>query len=292
MDSYLKIGKTPASLNRLNEVPVSDALIANEDHPGLKLRDKQIKRAIWANMALKGAEFVKCDFSHTIFVNCYFRGASLQDCDFTGCKFVDCNFAASSIIRCQLPYSKWEKTDISRSTLLGNLPTEANLAQKVLIQLRLNASSIGEYDDARHYLYEGEKRSRTHFIEIMKCRQDYYRGKYALSLDRLLAPFRYLRSLSNKVLWGYGERPLLLSLWGLVFVFGFGIIHTRVNESIGLWEGFKLSLGAFVSAISLPIETPTSPSLNLLHLVESLFGLVYIAFLAASLHRRVSTRRD
>ena len=290
MDSYLEIGKTRASLAKPDEVPDRDAFIANEDQPSLTLDSKSIQRAIWVNLALKGATFVKCDFSHTIFINCYFRGATLKDCNLTGCRFVDCNFTSSSILGCQLPYSRWEKTDILRSTLLGNLPKEANLAQKLLIQFRLNASSIGEYDDARHYLYEAEKRSREHFVEVMKCRQDYYRDKYALSLDRLLAPFRYLRSLSNKVLWGYGERPLLLSLWGLVVILGFGIIRTCADVSIGLWEGVKLSLGAFVSA--LPVGVPTTPSLNTLRLIESFFGLVYIAFLAASLHRRVSTRRD
>ena len=33
-------------------------------------------------------------------------------------------------------------------------------------------------------------------------------------------------------------------------------------------------------------------SINTLVTIESLFGLVFIAFLAASLHRRISTRRD
>ena len=290
MDNYLLIGKTQASLAEPGEVPNSDAFVANEDLPCVKLQNKIIKRSVWVNMSLKRAQFVKCDFSYTTFINCYFRGALVQDCDFTGCRFVDCNFASSSILRCNLSYSRWEKTDIRRSTLLGNLPAEANLAQKVLIQLRLNASTIGEYDDARYYLYEAEKRSRAHLVEIMKCRQDYYRDKYALSLERLLAPLRYVRSLSNKMLWGYGEHPLLLSLWGLLLIFGFGIIHACGDDSIGLWEGVKLSFGAFVSA--LPGESQASPSLSIWRLIESLLGVVYIAFLAASLHRRVSTRRD
>ena len=187
-------------------------------------------------------------------------------------------------------YTRWDRTEIRRGTLLANLPTEANLAQKVLMQLRLNASSVGEYDDARYYLYEAEKRSRAHFAEIIKCRQPYYRGKYAVSTDRAMAPVRYLRSLSNHVLWGYGERPLLLSFWGLVLIVGFGVIHASGEESMDLWSGIKLSLGSFASVV--PGMGQPGQTLSIWRLLESLLGIVYIAFLAASLHRRVSTRRD
>ena len=290
MDDYLLIGKTRASLDKPSELPRRDALVANEDRPCLKLQNKSTQRAIWVNVSLKQAKFDKCDFSHTIFINCYFRGARFRDCNFTGCRFIDCNFQSSTIHRCNLQYSRWEKTDIARSTLLENLPAEPNLAQKLLIQLRLNASSIGEYDDARYYLYEAEERSREHFVEIIKCRKDYYRDKYSISLDRIIAPFRYVGSLLNKVLWGYGERPLVLSRNGLLLILGFGIIHSYTDDSMDISSGIKLSLGAFVSA--LPGVDPATSDVSFWLLIESLFGIVYIALLAASLHRRISTRRD
>ena len=290
MDDHLLIGKTQASLADVDEAPEKDAFVANEDHEGLRLRNSVQQRWVWVSVSAKGARFVNCDFSYTTFANCYFRGASFEDCDFTGCRFVDCNFSTATIVGCRLRYTRWDRTEIRKGTLLANLPSEANLAQKVLMQLRLNASSIGEYDDARYYLYEAEKRSRVHFVEIIKCRQDYYRDKYAVSVDRLLAPLRYARSLANHLLWGYGERPLLLSLWGLLLVIGFGVIHAYGEESIGLWSGIKLSLGSFASVVS-GAGQPDQP-LSIWRLLESLLGIVYIAFLAASLHRRVSTRRD
>ena len=290
MYDYLLIGKTPASLGESDELPPRDALVANEDRPGLVIQNRNIHRAIWVNVSLKEAKFYKCDFSHTIFVNCYFRGACFRDCNFTGCKFIECNLRSSSILQCNLQYSKWEKTDVARSTLLGNLPAEPNLAQILLIQLRLNAASIGEYDDARYYLYEAEKRSREHFVEIIKCRKDYYKKKYSISQDRFVAPFRYVGSLINKVLWGYGERPLLLCMNGVLLILGFGLIHAYSTESMDILSGIKLSLGAFVS--TLPGVQPEVTNVSVLLLIESLFGLVYIAFLAASLHRRISTRRD
>ena len=201
MSDYLLAGKVPATLGNPGQIADRDASIVNEDaselEKRLELRDKKIRHSVWVNVSLKQAKFLKCDFSHAIFINCYLRGAQFTDCDFTGCRFVECNFRSSSVARCNLQYTRWEKTHIRRSTLLGNLPAQANLAQELLIQLRLNASSIGEYDDARYYLYQAEKRSREHFVEIIRCREDYYRDKYAVSLDRVSAPFRYVRSLAR-----------------------------------------------------------------------------------------------
>ena len=287
-------GKSPATLRDPSEIADRHASIVNEDasdlEKGLEFRDKKILQSVWVNVSLKKAKFLKCDFSHAIFFNCYFRGAQFTDCDFTGCRFVGCNFRSSSVTRCNLQYTRWEKTHIRRSTLLGNLPRQANVAQELLIQLRLNASSVGEYDDARYYLYQAEKRSREHFVEIIRCREDYYRDKYAVSLDRISAPFRYIRSLVNWLLWGYGERPLVLTLNGLLFLTALGLIRVCGDSSVDIWHAFKASLAAFVGLGLTDVEKGEPP--NIWALAQSLFGLLYIAFLAASLHRRVSTRRD
>lgn len=226
--------------------------------------------------------------SYSTFVNCYFRGAHFKGCDFTGCRFIGCNFRSSAVQDCDLRYTKWDRTDIPRSTLLGNLPAQPNLAQEVLIQLRLNATSVGEYEDARQFLYEAEKRSRKHFVEIMRCREDYYRDKYSMSPTRLVAPVRYLKSLVNKLLWGYGEQPLRLTVNGLLATLVVGLLRALGEESVGVWEAFRLSFAAFVSAPT----AGTGGAPTMWALTQSLIGVVYIAFLAASLHRRVSTRRD
>ena len=277
-------------LGEPRKLPERDACFVNEDEPELVLENRPVQRAVWVNVSLKEAKFVKCDFSYSVFINCYFRGASFADCDFTGCRFADCNFASSSMHGCRLHYSRWERTEIERGTLLDNLPSEGNLAQKLLIQLRLNAASVGEYDDARCYLYESEKRSREHYLEILKCRKDYYRKKYQWSTARLLAPMHYARSWTNWALWGYGERPVRLSLNGLILIVCFGVVHALLDDSIGLWAGIMMSFGAFVSMV--PSVGPAPDRATVLELTESLLGIIYIAFLAASLHRRVATRRD
>lgn len=122
MDDYLTIGKTHGTLRKPEDLAVRDACIVNEDSPGVELRSRRVQRAVWVNVSLKESTFLECDFSYTMFVNCYFRGTFFEDCDFTGCRFVDCNFYGSSMRGCRLRYSRWEKTEIARSTLLDNLP--------------------------------------------------------------------------------------------------------------------------------------------------------------------------
>ncbi|MCY4014652.1 MAG: pentapeptide repeat-containing protein [Gammaproteobacteria bacterium] len=288
MSDYLSIGKSHGSLADIDGIAESDALIANETPKGMEMSGRVVQRSVWTDVSLLQANVAKCDFSYSTFVNCYFRGARFRGCNFTGCRFIGCNFRSSAIQDCDLRYTKWDRTDIPRSTVLGNLPAQPNLAQEILIQLRLNATSVGEYEDARQFLYEAEKRSREHFVAVMKCRDDYYRGKYSVSLARVAAPFRYLKSLLNKLLWGYGEQPLRLTVNGLLATLVLGLLRALGDEPIDIWEAFRLSVAAFVSAPAAGAgEAPSvwAP-------IQSLIGVVYIAFLAASLHRRVSTRRD
>ncbi len=290
MHDYLLAGKEPASLDGPAEVPIRDALIVNNDAPEKRLASRTMHRGIWINTSMKEAKFESCDFSHTIFINCYFRGACFTDCTFTGCRFVDCNFSAATLVGCKLTYTRWEKTDIPRTALLDNLPIEANLAQKLLIQLRLNSTSTGEFDDARFYLYEAEARSRQHYKEIFLCRTDYYRRKYRKSAGaRIAAALRYARSHADRMIWGYGERPLRLSLNTLLLVFAFGTVYAVVAP-VDWWEGIRLSFQAFVNLGT--SEVDGAGNLSSWLVAESFLGVVYIAFLAASLHRRVATRRD
>ena len=288
MNDYLSIGKSRGSLTDIDSIAPRDALIANETPDGFKISGRVVQRSVWVDVSLMQAKVEKCDFSYSTFANCYFRGAHFRGCDFTGCRFIGCNFRSSALEDCNLRYTKWDRTDIPRSTLLGNLPAQPNLAQQVLIQLRLNATSVGEYEDARQFLYEAEKRSRKHFVEVMRCREDYYRRKYSTSLARVAAPFRYLKSLLNKLLWGYGEQPLRLTVNGLLATLVLGLVRALGNEPFDVSEAFRLSVAAFVSAPA--AGAGGAPSMWAL--IQSLIGVVYIAFLAASLHRRVSTRRD
>jgi len=301
MRDYLTDGKIKGELDPYN-AHESDAFIANEVRDRLHLTRKTLRRGVFINLALKEADIEECDFSYSVFVNCYFRGAKFRGCNFTGCKFYECNFRSASIVDCKLLYTKWKETFIQKDIVLANLPSYPNVAQELLINLRMNAASIGEYDDARAYLYESESLSRDHLRKIVTGYSDYYK-KYRL-WDRVRALFTLGGSYVERFFWGYGERPLtllvsatvIISIFAVIYLakmpLSFGFINSDSNILSALFQAAKFSALVFASNIPEGISQPQYQAISTLMTIESLFGLVFIAFLAASLHRKISTRKD
>lgn len=301
MRDYLTGGKQKATLQPYNAAD-NDAYIENEHHDRLCLSKKRLQRAVFINVALKEADISDCDFSYSIFINCYLRAAKFRGCNFTGCRFYECNFRSASLIDCKLHYTKWKETHIRKDTVLANLPSYPNVAKELLINLRMNAATIGEYDDAKYYLYESEALSRTHLLNIIKHYSDYYR-KYSI-WDRVKAFFSLVTSCIERFFWGYGEKPGTLLVSALIIVSVFATIYlAKVPRLFELRDQNPKILHAFLNAEKFSVlafagNTPHEmlgqqyQCINTLVTIESLFGLVFIAFLAASLHRRISTRRD
>jgi Pentapeptide repeats (8 copies) len=300
MKDYLTEGKKKGSLEPY-DVPEDEAYLANEVHDNLCLIRKNLRRGVFINLALKAAEIEECDFSFSIFINCYFRGANFRGCNFTGSKFYECNFRSATLIDCKLLYTKWKETYIGKETVLANLPSYPNVAQELLINLRMNSTSIGEYDDARAYLYESEALSRVHLRNIVTQYSQYYKKYGAWSRTRAL--FSLLQSYAERFFWGYGEKPGTLLISALAIVSAFSVIYLiKLPLLFGLDSPNPNLLDAFLQAEKLSVlafsgNTPNSifstqyQAISTLLTAESLFGLVFIAFLAASLHRKISTRR-
>lgn len=301
MKDYLTAGKRKGALAPYN-VSSENAYLVNEVHDDYSLKGKSVQRSVLIGVSLKNATIEDCNFSYTIFINCYFRGAKFQGCNFTGCKFFECNFRSASIINCQLLYSKWKETFIKKETILANLPSFDGVAQELLINLRMNASSIGEYDDAKYYLYESEALSRSHLRKIITKYSDYYK-KYS-AWNRVKAAFTLVRSYGEKFFWGYGEKPgtLLVSAFWVITLFAITYLIQEptffrnsspnsniINEFIA---AEKLSLAVFSGNTPTTLASNVAMRLSTLFIFESLFGIIFIAFLAASLHRKISTRRD
>lgn len=142
------------------------------------INHRNFSKITFANMSFKEAKFRNTDFSYCVFTNCYFRGAKFSDCNFTGAKFYDCNFREADIIESNITYTHWMNTVIKKDALMLSLPTRENEAQDVLISLRKNATSIGEYKDARKLVYSSEHQSRRHNWNKVTGANEYYRDKY------------------------------------------------------------------------------------------------------------------
>lgn len=301
MENYLTEGKSKGSLDPYS-LQENNAYLANVVHDNYEMGQKKIRRSVFINVSLKEADIQDCDFSYSVFINCYFRGARFRGCDFTGCKFYECNFRSATMVNCTLIYSKWKETFVKKDTILSNLPSFPNVAQELLVNLRMNATSIGEYDDARSYLYESESLSRTHLKNIIFGYSDYYK-KYNFR-DRLRSFFSLFISYFERFFWGYGEKPgtLLISAGVIISVFAliylikvpalFGVNSAQPDLLASFLAAGEFSILTFAS--NTPENIPNAEYLKISDImtIESLFGLVFIAFLAASLHRKISTRKD
>ncbi len=296
MTTQIFTGKTASTLSSVKAgITLNDVLIANERPAKYKLHGCSIKNSVFIGLSFKEAELTDCDFSHSIFIDCYFRGAEFRGCNFTGCKFVECNFRSASFVNCSFIYSTWKETHVRREAMLANLPSWPNVAQELLIALRLNAISIGEYGDARFYLYESEVLSRSQLWNIVTCYSAYYEKKYKF-LDRVKAFFQYSLSFFEKYFWGYGEQPLRLVFSGGAVVLIFAVFYCFMLKTLSaasFFTALEISLRLFTTNTPQNLDSAQiSTAASWLMSIESLFGLIFIGFLAASLHRRVATRRD
>lgn len=301
MPNYLSEGKNRGTLSPL-EVKNEDNYFVNESIDNFSIAQSSLRRSVFINISLKEAVITDCDFSYSIFINCYFRGAKFRGCNFTGCKFIEVNFRGATLVDCKLIYTKWKETYIKKESVLSNIPSAPNLAQDLLINLRMNSTSIGEFDDSKYYLNESEKFSRQHSWYIVTHYSDYYK-KYTF-FQRIKSFIELIRSHLDLRLWGYGERPFALSINGALSVAIFALIFLFKEPShFGLGTQQPSLINSAIDAIKLSILTfsGNTPStlpdevfdrIGYLLTLESLLGVVFIAFLAASLHRKISTRRD
>jgi len=302
MSSVSTVGKSLGTLKPFSATQ-TDSCFINERHDGITLSRHILHNSVFANVSLKNATFEHCDFSHTTFDDCYFRGATFRSCTFVNCRFIDCNFRAATFISCDLKYSRWAGTSVQRATLLDNLPEWPNVSHQLLLELRLNSLSVGEYDDARQYLYRSEELSRDHLWRVVTKHSTYY-SKYTFG-ERFGAFLNCLISWFENVFWGYGEKPFQLIISGAVTVSAFALTYLAyLGEMLPGWATkpvldqlaytWNLSAAIFTGAGTLSVEeiVALNTHFGAFAAMETLFGLVFIAFLAAALHRRVSTRRD
>lgn len=292
-------GKTAATLNPFT-APESDACILNERADKLKLNDQRLTHAVLVGVGLKDAKLRGLDFSHSVFVRCYFRNAELRGCNFTGCRFVECEFPNATLINCNLAYSIWKETDIEAGQILSNLPEWPNVAHKLLDSLRINSLALGNGPAARKYLLAAMRFSREHYRRIAFSPASYYRDKYKGS-HRIRGFVRWIASVAERWLWGYGESPALLFSWAAAVVAVFAVYYGAMEPGafgFGFLPFFIAARSVLrFSALTFATNTPNRVPIDALNhieaavVVESLCGIIFMGVLAAVVYRRISIRQ-
>lgn len=278
-------------------LPAEEAVATGWRQEGVQLKRRAFRFATFTRAHIKNGVIEEIDFSHARFNDCYFRQVTFRKCDFTGAVFDRCDFPHARFVECRFPYSRWFSTQVELDQLLANLPHEwPNAARDLCNSLRMNAASLGDGRAARRLLFQGMAFHRQMLWEQVRQRHSWYQVRYG-TIDKVTGGLKLLWSWIERALWGYGEKPWLVLLWGTVLTGLFAVYYSRFDLVSGAsepgvltngWEAFKFSALAFIGNVD-PAGAhgvPTGPLA-----VQGALGLVFIGVLAAAVYRWISIRQ-
>ncbi len=190
-------------------------------------------------------KFINVSFMQSIICECHFRKSTFRNCDFTGANISNTNFQGADFIGCTFDYTTFTGTHINTIPLRRNLPNRENLKVQLAKSLRLNYTSIGDYDGVNFAINIEIAATLEHLKKAAFSKEAYYRGKTEFSgFGRLLHGAKYFYYLFLDLLWGNGEKPLrmfisiplLLTLLSLIFSCSLNIsILTSIKETISIF---------------------------------------------------------
>ena len=177
------------------------------------------------DVSLNGARFKGCALGLSSFVDAYLRGVEVVDCDMHGCTFTRSILQKMRFKRTDLKYSSWTGCAIDIAAFPEELEEERKgafaAARDVYKALRLDLNAAGDTAGASWAAYRQQQLARR-------------------ELKASGRRMRYLLSLTLDALWGYGERPLRLLAFSLVFCVIWALLYfvsgLHVNgQCVAVW---------------------------------------------------------
>lgn len=206
--------------------------------------NREVHDSIFEDMGFKESVFSECNFSHNTFINCYFKKVQMWDVNFTGSRFINCNFDEAEISHSSFIYCSFENCFIPYQAMVENLPTEANLRERLCRNLSIESLNSGNDKDYKMYFYDMKAAGEKNNFETFRIqRRPYYRKK---TFDQRVSAFlAFVNSKVNKYLWGYGENMGRLCFILLCIVVGFaGLFFSPFSVIMdGYGNACEVSLG-------------------------------------------------
>ena len=220
--------------------PIERVAISGVRHEKLDLRHRRFD-----DMNANKSEFYDCDFSYSIFDRAYFHLAKFTNCKFIGCRFYDSNLRGASFPGCDFKYTIFHRTLLETKEMIAILPHEPNLKRDALQNLRANAAEIGNFSSQREFVLAEIDAAINHELRALKGTEDYYRRKYQGFLPKLQAALKYLGLRFGGLLWGHGERPLMLVVSAVIFIGVLSIINSWAVLPNVTWEETRSGMNIF-----------------------------------------------
>jgi hypothetical protein len=258
-----------------------------------RIREKVLRQCFVNGVSFKATQLSDCDFFHTRFTDCYFKKASLTRVRFIDCFFERCDFDGAAFSSCGFEYSEFRDCRVDYEQIQDCLPQWQNVLFRLARSLRVNARSMGDYEEYRKFLSLELTASEMHYKFMFTKYGGYYK-KYRPA-ERLKALWRWAAMKLDRLLWGHGEKwtrvlavaGTVIIIFALVFRYAVGIANMPHGASIWNYVAFSAS-----NFMTLPYDNaaPVGGLARFLQISEAGLGLIFFGLLVTSLYVRISKR--
>lgn len=286
------VGRTPAQIAA--PYTGAQAIYGSQLLDGSTIHNASYEHCTFANISFKKVTLQGGRFLNCVFVACYFRKAELKTSSFSACRFIDCEFPDTSFSACDFRYARFIGCCVDFNEIEHSLPQEPNLRETLAHNLAREAAKLGDAVNAQAYRLEQVSAREAHLIGAFRGSSKWYRDHYDFQA-RLGALFQLVASFLNRLLFGYGESPVvLLRNYALatlvVFPALFSLIpdaisHRTLASDITFWNALDFSVhNATAGAIDTPVIAKTIGA-RLLAGTESLLAAIWASLFAGYLFR-------
>ena len=299
---------------------------------GAHLEDAILTAAHLEKANLSGEHLDNADLSTAHLQEAYLLGASLANTNLIGSRLEGADLSGARLHNTRLFKAKLFNTHLDPKSLIGTLPPKKGKIPKMLRQfwhetfldkrtieekegdfhyarfiyrmLKNNARSLGENEDTSWaYFKEKQTERRTYFHWIRCYHRDLQKQTGWQKWFRILGlgtkyTLKYLSLFCVNLIYGHGERPWRIAVWGVVILFLSALLFTAFDltivdlESPTLWEKFLSNLYfSVITFTTLGYGDYTKPGWGkLIAGLESYLGLFCIALFSIAVAKRTSDR--
>ncbi|MBI2753467.1 MAG: pentapeptide repeat-containing protein [Betaproteobacteria bacterium] len=252
---------------------------------GMLIRNVNLRWSTNRDVGLKDAKFVNCNLSQAGFSECYFRRTVFQNCDIVNAKFDSSDFSNARIDASRIDFATFRNCEITLRNIRFRQDTNPQVLARVCRNLKLNAMSMGHFDDASDLAYM-EKSYERHVL---------FNQAFAQKTDRvgkrLKAIAFWLDAVILNWLWGYGERPWRLMLAMVATIVAFGTVQFWLDAIPDKsWWAHVYFSGITFLTVGYGDLVPIEAIPRLVAVVEGMVGIMFIGLLIASATKKIMYR--
>jgi len=255
-------------------------------------------------IGLRATGFSHCVFKHCEFIDCYMVGAKFEHCNFIGSVFERCNFSWAEFPNSQLDYTRFYQCAPVLIQVLDHKPKDPQAAAKFFRNLAYEQKILGNWQEVDRLIQQGYRERERHYWFAVSGQNQHYLQRYG-GVRRIRYALRYLLSITNGFIWGYGVSwrafarsvllfwllflPLINTVFGKVTkpAYDLSTIDGVFHYLLLLYKTTTQSFLPFV--VAPPLEGAADLTIPFpLLTIESLLGTLFIALFASLLFRSAS----